>query len=385
MRIFRRDAALDRHPLEPDRRLQTDCHFRTIHRIAFSNKNLCLHDIHIGNHFRDRMFHLHTGIHFNEIEMFFILIHKKLHRPCIEVIDILHQLDGSITDIITQLLRKRPGRRHFNNFLMAALDRAVTFKQMNNMSRFITENLYLDVLRIHDTFFHIHLIAAESHFRFRLRAVIRLLQIFHAVHIPHTPSAAAIDRFNHDRETVFLGKSSDLIKAFHSTVCAGNHGNLRLFRLDTGIYLVTEHDQMFHTRPDENKSFFLTAFRQLRIFRKKSVAGMDSIHMMLLTDTDNILYIQVSINRLISFPYQVRFISTVPVKRQYILFGINSHRPDAQLIAGTEHTDSDLAPVSYQDLLDFPHKQLPLCVDCILSDKNGIYIFYCTQRRCTFQ
>ena len=331
------------------------------------------------------MFHLHTGIHFNEIEMFFILIHKELYRPCIEVIDILHQLDGGITDIITQLLRKRPGRRHFNNFLMAALDRAVTFKQMNNMSRFITENLHLDVLRIHDTFFHIHLIAAESHFRFRLRAVIRLLQIFHAIHIPHTPSAAAIDRFDHDRETVFLGKRFDLIKAFHSTVCAGNHGNLRLFRLDTGIYLVTEHDQMFHTRPDENKSFFLTAFRQLRIFRKKSVAGMDSIHMMLLTDTDNILYIQVSINRLISFPYQVRFISTVPVKRQYILFGINSHRPDAQLIAGTEYTDSDLAPVSYQDLPDFSHKQLPLCVDCILSDKNGIYIFYFTKRRCTFQ
>ena len=68
-----------------------------------------------------------------------------------------------------------------------------------------------------------------------------------------------------------------------------------------------------------------------------------------------------------------------------ILFGINSHRPDAQLIAGTEYTDGDLAPVSYQDLLDFPHKQLPLCVDCILSDKNGIYIFYFTKRRCTFQ
>ena len=385
MRIFRRDAALDRHPLEPDRRLQTDCHFRTIHRIAFSNKNLCLHDIHIGNHFRDRMFHLHTGIHFNEIEMFFILIHKELYRPCIEVIDILHQLDGGTADIITQLIRKRPGRRHFNHFLMAALDRAVTFKQMNNMSRFITENLHLDVLRIHDTFFHIHLIAAESHFRFRLRAVIRLLQIFHAVHIPHTPSAAAIDRFNHDRETVFLGKSSDLIKAFHSTVCAGNHGNLRLFRLDTGIYLVTEHDQMFHTRPDENKSFFLTAFRQLRIFRKESVTGMNCVHMMLLTDTDDILYIQVSINRFVPFPHQVRFVSTVPMKGQYIFFGINSHRPDTQLTAGTEYTDGDLASVGHQDLPDFSHKQLPLCIDCILSDEKRIYIFYCTQRRCTFQ
>ena len=359
MRIFRRDAALDRHPLEPDRRLQTDCHFRTIHRIAFSNKNLCLHDIHIGNHFRDRMFHLHTGIHFNEIEMFFILIHKELHRPRIEVIDILHQFDGGTADIFAQLLRKRPGRRHFNHFLMAALDRAVTFKQMNNMSRFITENLHLDVLRIHDTFFHIHLIAAESHFRFRLRAVIRLLQIFHAIHIPHTPSAAAIDRFNHDRETVFLGKSSDLIKAFHSTVCAGNHGNLRLFRLDTGIHFITEHDQMFHTRPDENKAFLFTAFRQLRIFRKESVTGMNCVHMMLLTDTDDILYIQVSINRFVPFPHQVRFVSTVPMKGQYIFFGINSHRPDAQLIAGTEYTDGDLASVGHQDLPDFSHKQLP--------------------------
>ena len=359
MRIFRRDAALDRHPLEPDRRLQTDCHFRTIYRIAFSNKNLCLHDIHIGNHFRDRMFHLHTGIHFNEIEMFFILIHKELYRPCIEVIDILHQLDGGITDIITQLLRKRPGRRHFNNFLMAALDRAVTFKQMNNMSRFITENLHLDVLRIHDTFFHIHLIAAESHFRFRFRAVVRFLQIFHAVHIPHAAPAAAVDRFDHDGETVFLGKRFDLIKAFHRTVCAGNHGDLCFFCLDTGIYLIAEHDQMFHTRPDENNAFLFTAFGQLRIFRKESVTGMNCVHMMLLTDTDDILYVQVSINRFIPFPHQVRFVSTVPMKRQYIFFGINSHRPDAQLIAGTEYTDGDLASVGHQDLPDFSHKQLP--------------------------
>ena len=385
MRIFRRDAALDRHPLEPDRRLQTDCHFRTIHRIAFSNKNLCLHDIHIGNHFRDRMFHLHTGIHFNEIEMFFILIHKELYRPCIEVIDILHQLDGGITDIITQLLRKRPGRRHFNHFLMAALDRAVTFKQMNNMSRFITENLHLDVLRIHDTFFHIHFVAAESHFRFRFRAVIRFLQIFHAVHIPHAASAAAVDRFDHDGEPVFLGKRFDLIKAFHRTVCAGNHGDLCFFCLFTGIHFIAEHDQMFHTRPDENNAFLFTAFRQLRIFRKESVTGMNCVHMMLLTDTDDVLYIQVSINRFVPFPHQVRFVSTVPMKGQYIFFGINSHRPDTQLIAGTEYTDGDLASVGHQDLPDFSHKQLPLCVDCILSDKNGIYIFYCTQRRCTFQ
>ena len=321
------------------------------------------------------MFHLHTGIHFNEIEMLFILIHKELHRPRIEVIDILHQFDGGTADIFAQLLRKRPGGRHFNHFLMAALDRAVTFKQMNDMSRFITEDLYLDMLRIHDTFFHIHFVAAESHFRFRFRAVVRFLQIFHAVHIPHAAPAAAVDRFDHDGETVFLGKRFDLIKAFHRTVCAGNHGDLCFFCLDTGIHFIAEHDQMFHTRPDENNAFLFTAFGQLRIFRKESVTGMNCVHMMLLTDTDDILYIQVSIDRFIPFPHQVRFVSTVPMKRQYIFFGINSHRPDAQLIAGTEYTDGDLASVGHQDLPDFSHKQLPLCVDCILSDEKRIYIF----------
>ena len=321
------------------------------------------------------MFHLHTGIHFNEIEILFILIHKELHRPRIEVIDILHQFDGGTADIFAQLLRKRPGRRHFNHFLMAALDRAVTFKQMNDMSRFITENLYLDMLRIHDTFFHIHFVATESHFRFRFRAVVRFLQIFHAVHIPHAAPTAAVDRFDHDGETVFLGKRFDLIKAFHRTVCAGNHGDLRFFRLDTGIHFIAEHDQMFHTRPDENNAFLFTAFGQLRIFRKESVTGMNCVHVMLLTDTDDILYIQVSINRFVPFSHQVRFVSTVPMKGQYIFFGINSHRPDAQLIAGTEYTDGNLASVGHQDLPDFSHKQLPLCVDCILSDEKRIYIF----------
>ena len=132
---------------------------------------------------------------------------------------------------------------------------------------------------------------------------------------------------------------------------------------------------MFHTRPDENNAFLFTAFRQLRIFRKESVTGMNRVHMMLLTDTDDILYIQVSINRFVPFSHQVRFVSTVPVKRQYIFFGINSHRPDAQLIAGTEYTDGNLASVGHQDLPDFSHKQLPLYVSIAFFQMKSAYIF----------
>ena len=63
------------------------------------------------------------------------------------------------------------------------------------------------------------------------------------------------------------------------------------------------------------------------------------------------------------------------MKGQYIFFGINSHRPDAQLIAGTEYTDGDLASVGHQDLPDFSHKQPPYVSIAFFQIKSA-YIFF---------
>ena len=230
---------------------------------------------------------------------------------------------------------------------------------MNYISRFIAQNLNLYMLRIHDALFYIYFVITESHFRFRLGSVISFLKIFHAVYISHTAAAAAIDRFNHDGETMLFRKCLNFREITDRPFRAGNSRNIRFFRLDTGIHLIAEHNQMLYSRTDKDDSFLFTSFCQFCIFREKSVARMDGIDMMLLTNADDILNIEIGINGFVIFTHQISFIGTVAVKRQHIFLRINCYRSDSQLITCPKHTNGDFATIRYQNLINFSHGNPP--------------------------
>ena len=359
LRIFRGNTALDSHTLIPDIFLLADGNLRSVQGIAFGNEDLALHNIDIRNHFRYRMFYLYTGVDFNEVEMFFILVYQEFYGARIHIVDMLHQFHCRIADALAQFHRQGPGRCHFNYLLVTALDRAVSFKEMHHIALFITHNLYFNVLWVHDALFYIHIFIAKSHFSFRLCPVIGFFQIFHAVHVADTPSAAAINSLDHDGEAVLFCKSLHFFKALHRTIGTGNHGDARFFCLDTGIDLITEHHEVFYLRPDENNALFFTPFSKLCIFCQESVARMDGIYSMLLADTNDIFDIEIGINRLIPFAYQVCFISPVAMQGKNIFLGINGYSANSQFTAGAEYTNSNLASVGNKDLANTSHKILP--------------------------
>ena len=309
------------------------------------------------------MFNLYAGIDFDEIEVLFILVYQEFHGACIEVVYMLHELYSRIADLLAEFHRQGPGRSHFDNLLVAALDGAVTFEEMNHIALFIADNLYFNMLRVHDAFLYIYILVAESHLRFRFSPVISLFQILHAVHIADAAAAAAVHCFDHNGEAVLFSEFLHFLKALHRPFGSGNHGDIRFFSLDTGIDLVAEHHQMFHPGADENNAFLFTALCQLRIFSQEAVARMDGIHIMLLADTDNVFNVQISINRLVPFPYQVRFISPVSMQGQNIFLGINGHSTDSQFAAGTEYADGDFASVGNQDLTNMSHTILSFKID----------------------
>ena len=360
LRIFRGDTALDRNAFVPDLILLANGDLRPVKSIALSDEDLALYDIHIGDHFRDGVFDLDTRIDFDEIEVLFILIDQEFDRAGIHIVDILHQFDSCIADVLSECLRKRPCRRHFDDLLVTALDGAVTFEEMHHIAVLITHDLHFDMLRVHDAAFDIDFIITESHLRFGTRTVVRFFQIFHAVDISHAASAAAIDGFDHDRESVGFCESLHFIKAVNRTLGPRDHRDLRFFCLNAGIHLVTEHNEMFDLRPDENDAFFFAALSELRIFSKEAVARMNGIDVMFLTDTDDIFDVKVCVDRLIPFTDQVGFICTVSVQGQDIFFRIDSHGADAHFTAGSEYADRDLAAVGYQYFMDSSHEILPL-------------------------
>ncbi len=314
LRILRRNPALDRHTVIGNILLPPDADLVTVQRIPLGDQNLRLHDIHITDELRHRVLHLHSRIHFDKIEMFLVLVHQKFARPGIEILHVFHEFHGRGANFLTKGNRQRPRRRHFNDLLMTALNRAVALVKMHDISRFIAQNLHLDVLRIHDALFDVHRIVAESHLRFRFRAVVRLFEILNAIDIAHPAPAAAGHRLDHDGEPVRFRKFLHFFKRGNGALRPRNHRDVRSFRLNTRIHLIAEHRQMLDRRSDESNPRRLAARRKLRILRQESVPRMDRVHPVLLGDTNDIVHIQIRVDRFLPRTDQIRLIRAIAVE-----------------------------------------------------------------------
>lgn len=150
-RIFCRNTALDGIAETVDSILRLNADFIAVEGIAFSDFDLSLDDVDTRNHFGDRVFYLDTGVNFDEIEVA-VGRNQKFDRTGIDVMNIFHQLQGSIADLLTKLYRQGRSRSRFNDLLMTALDGAVTFKEVNDVAVFVAHDLDFDMLRIDDTF-----------------------------------------------------------------------------------------------------------------------------------------------------------------------------------------------------------------------------------------
>ena len=289
-RVFCRDTALDGIAQAADVVLGFDADFIAVQGIAFSDFDLGLYDVDARNHFRDGMFDLYARVDFDEVK-FTVRRDQKFDSTGIDVMDVLHQFQGCVADLLAQFDRQGRSRSRFDDFLVTALDRAVAFKEVDDIAVFVAHDLDFDVFRIDDAFFQINFIAAKSQFGFRFSTVVGIAEIGHAVDHTHTAATAAVDSFQHDREADLFGKFFDFCIVHDRAVAAGDVLDTGLLRLDAGIDLIAEHDEVFDFRTDEDNAFFFTAFGQVRIFRQEAVARMDGIDVMFMSNADNIFNI----------------------------------------------------------------------------------------------
>ena len=89
---------------------------------------------------------------------------------------------------------------------------------------------------------------------------------------------------------------------------------------------------------------------------------MDGVDALGLGQFDDLFHIKIGADRGLALADQIRFVRLGAEERFLILFGIDRNGADAELFAGTEHTDGDLAAVCYQDAF----KSLNLSHDFLL-------------------
>ena len=115
-------------------------------RLPLSHQNLRADDVNTGDNFCDGMLHLNARIYLDEAPIATFNIHEKLDGAGIEVFRLARDSHRRSADFLANPPVERNSRRHFDDLLMAALDRAVAFIEMEDVPVMISKDLNFDVL-----------------------------------------------------------------------------------------------------------------------------------------------------------------------------------------------------------------------------------------------
>ena len=122
---------------------------------------------------------------------------------------------------------------------------------------------------------------------------------------------------------------------------------------DLGFNLIAQLIHHLIGRPDKFDSGIFTLLCKIAVFRQESVTRMNGVHALCLRELYNLCDAQIDIHRSFAFSDLIGFISLCPEECVFILFGIDRHRADSQLAAGSENPDCDFASVCHEDFLKF--------------------------------
>src|SRR5699024_2224364 len=101
--------------------------------MALGNQNLCTYNVNAGHLFRNGMLYLDTGVDLDEIDVL-ISINQKFYRTCIIIVYMIGNFEGILIKPVFCLSLQGRAGGNFNYLLKATLNRAIAFKQMDNIT-----------------------------------------------------------------------------------------------------------------------------------------------------------------------------------------------------------------------------------------------------------
>ena len=173
-------------------------------------------------------------------------------------------------------MKRRGG--FLDNLLVAALDGAIAFAQVDDAALVVAQNLEFDVVRVFDVFLDVNAGVAEGLFGLGAGGVIAFDQGNVVVGDAHAASAAAGDGFDHDRVADAFGDGQGVLLVFHHALGAGRGLHAGLLGEGAADGLVFQRVHGAGAGADEADVAAFANVGEMGVFRKKTVAGMDGVH-----------------------------------------------------------------------------------------------------------
>jgi hypothetical protein len=129
--------------------------------VAGGNADHLLDEVEARDQLGNRVLHLEAGVHLQEVEAA-VGARDELDRAGGEIADLLCELDGLFAHGAAHLGRDEGRRRFLDHLLVAALDRAVAFVQVDDVAMLVAKQLDLDVAGLFDELLDEDAVVAET-------------------------------------------------------------------------------------------------------------------------------------------------------------------------------------------------------------------------------
>ena len=309
--------------------------------------------------------HLDAGVHLDE-DVVARLIHQELHGAGTLVSDEFAELHGIRADAVTQFRVEVLGRGDLDDFLVTALQGAVAFIQVDDITGVIAQDLHLDVLGFDHGPLDVDGAVTEGGLGLTGGLPGQLAQVLGLLDEPHAAPATTGDGLDEDRVGLSLGTLDDLID-----VGAGGgfrqDGQAGLLRGGDSLGLVTREVEHLRGGADEGNAVLRAFTRELGVFRKETITRVDRVRFHLLGGIDDLINIEVRLDgrALGSDPHRLG--GKGAVEGATVLPRVDGHGCGPGLIGGTECPHRDFTSVGHQDLFERGQRGGCCCYHCFCS------------------
>ena len=221
----------------------------------------------------------------------------------------------------------------------------------------VAQHLHFHMAGAAHQLFQVELVVAERRQRLAPRHLDRRAELGLGLDHAHAPPAAAPARLEHQRITDRRRHPCGAGKIRRQRLRRRHHRNTGALGQFARGDLVAETPHHLRLGADESDPCGRARHGEIRVLGQETVAGMDGIDLGLARDADDVVDVQVSLDRLLARTDEIGLVSLEAMEGEPVLVGEHGDGANAQFGGSAQHADRDLAAIGHQqaaNLLHFP-------------------------------
>ncbi len=295
------------------------------------------------------MLDLEPGIHLDEVELAVLI--EELDRAGARIFELAHGGGADFADFGALIGGNGRGVGFFPDLLVAPLQRTVAGAQVNRIALAVAHHLHFDVPGLGEVLLHIDGVVGEGGLGLRAGGRPGVEQVELAVRDLHAAPAAAGSGLDEDGIADLGGRALGLGFGRDLAPGAGDHGDAQFNRGLLGGDLVAHDRDVMLGRADEGDLVLGQDAGKARVLAEEPVAGMDGVGARDLAGGKDRGDVEVGVAGR-GRPDAHAFVGEAHMHGIAVGGRVDGDRLDAELLAGAQHAERDLAPVRDQDLVE---------------------------------